>query len=179
MAGPLRITSATSCYPVLRRASLSCWDGGGGSCLLCPCPLLSTTFRKESLVGSAAPACFFLGMLFLSSSDSQAGRGQKPERSKESCVETKLLPSAPASPREHMTTAGKGLHLFPGFPRNRLRLLSCSGLTPVVGNTALAPQHGHSYQGRTKTSWQLSSRTHLLHRRIFFKLDPNDTPVAI
>lgn len=83
-------------------------------------------------------------------------------------METKFLPSPLASPREHMITAGKGLHLFPRFPRNRLGLLCCSSIIPVAGNMALAPQHGHSYQDMTKTSGQLSSRTHLLHRSFFF-----------
>lgn len=76
-----------------------------------------------------------------------------------------------------MTTAGKGLRLFLWFPRNGVKLSPGSASFLQVERQHLTTQHGRPYQDLTKTSGQLTPRTHLLHRKKF-KLDPNETPVA-
>lgn len=75
VAGPLSITSPTSCYPVLIRGftELLGWRRGQPpplSLSAVPVPL-STMFRKESFKGATAPACLILGMLFLSGSETR------------------------------------------------------------------------------------------------------------
>lgn len=74
--------------------------------------------------------------------------------------------------REHLVTAGRGLH--------PLLLTSQEwGQAPALFPSLLhlTAQQARSYPGLTRTSGQLNPLTHLLHRRIF-KLDPNETPVA-
>lgn len=141
----------------------------------CPCPLLSTVFRKESLVGAAAPACLILGTLFLSGSETrqrQPGWWRTGGGEKQGVLCGNKVPSFTSGlPQGTHDNSRKGAPSFP-IPRNRLGLLSCSGLTPVAGDTrTFLPGYDQDLRAAKFSNSPIAQKN-------FFKLDPNETPVA-